>query len=295
MKRPIILDTDIGDDIDDAFALALLLHADVDIKAITTVYRNSVQRARIVLKMLDIAGVCVDVYAGEDSPLHQPVFVASFETLGPEGKPNIPHYDETSMGDYRVPQLRATEGIARLLDRFPGELTLCGIGPMTNFATVCTEYPQSFCKAKEILLMGGELTGAFAEWNVLCDPEAFEIVLSSGVPVRMVTYEPTSRCILTKEDVQMFADSEREMNRLLYSMVQKWQTDSKRSHPPTIYDGLAVSALTEQFVQFQQVRRHVCLGKDGRGKLLEGGYVLQASVGADTDGFMRYLKEQLLN
>lgn len=74
MKRKIILDTDIGDDIDDAFALAFALSlAKVEIVGITTVFRNTKERAQLARKLLDTAGLNIPVYAGEPIPEREPI------------------------------------------------------------------------------------------------------------------------------------------------------------------------------------------------------------------------------
>lgn len=61
----IILDTDIGDDIDDAYALALLMAEKANLLGVTTVYRNAVQRAKIAAKLIGLWQRNIPVYAGE--------------------------------------------------------------------------------------------------------------------------------------------------------------------------------------------------------------------------------------
>ena len=74
MKQKIWLDTDIGDDIDDAYALTLLLAKGADLIGVSTVYRNARQRAKIAAKMLALWGKHIPVYEGESYPEKQPLF-----------------------------------------------------------------------------------------------------------------------------------------------------------------------------------------------------------------------------
>ena len=95
MKQKIWLDTDIGDDIDDAYALTLLLAKGADLIGVSTVYRNARQRAKIAAKMLALWGKHIPVYEGESYPEKQPLFRFAHSDEG--DVPNIPHYFKESM------------------------------------------------------------------------------------------------------------------------------------------------------------------------------------------------------
>lgn len=92
-RRKIIIDTDIGDDIDDAFAILLaVLSEKFEILGVTTVFRNSLHRGRLPRQLLESAGADVPVYAGADEPIDGKIPTFPFEDTDADGKPAIPHY-----------------------------------------------------------------------------------------------------------------------------------------------------------------------------------------------------------
>lgn len=96
-KEMILLDTDIGDDIDDAYTLGLLLAEQANLIGVTTVYRNSQQRAKIAAKLISLFDKKdeIKVYVGEDIPEKEEV--KKFEKADVDGKANIPHYIPSEM------------------------------------------------------------------------------------------------------------------------------------------------------------------------------------------------------
>src|SRR5690554_5986232 len=135
MQYKLIIDTDIGDDIDDAYAIAFALNRkEFDILGITTVYRNSLQRAKIVSALLDAYDrKDISVYPGEDYPLKNEMHIEDFMTLLPDGRPNIPHYFE-ELNQYDVSDLNAVDFILQQAEKYPNQITIVAIGPYTNLA-----------------------------------------------------------------------------------------------------------------------------------------------------------------
>ena len=192
----IILDTDIGTDVDDALALALAVCSpEIDLVAVTTVYGDVELRARIARKLLDLAGRAgVPVARGVRQPLlrNRPVYWAGHEgegLLGP-GDAALP-FDRRHAVDLIVETARAN----------PGQVTLVAIGPLTNVATALTLEPDLGRLLRGIVLMGGVVRSGDAlglglpwvEHNIRCDPEAARVVFSSGAPITMVPLDVTYR------------------------------------------------------------------------------------------------------
>ena len=183
----IILDTDIGDDIDDAFALSILLNEkNADLLGVTTVFRNSYKRAKMASYLIKTFGKDVKVYAGCDEPL-----IAKVETLlSPEikekekldenGKYLIPQYSN-EMDEGVVEKQHAVDFIIEQVHKYPNEITLVGIGPLTNIALAIRKDPSICSLLKEIRIMGGDPTNVNCkEWNIFCDPEAARIVYEAA-------------------------------------------------------------------------------------------------------------------
>ncbi len=173
-----MLDTDIGSDIDDAFALALVLDSpELDLRAVTTVSGDSQARARIAAKMLWEAGrKNVTVAAGE-----------------PGGKLDI---SQARWADgFTSPSMvseKAVDLLKQEIDRGQGRTVVVAIGPLTNVAALLQRYPEEKKKIKQIVLMGGSLargyypgSGPTAEYNIAADIPASRAVFSSGIPILM--------------------------------------------------------------------------------------------------------------
>ena len=221
MKRKIILDTDIGDDIDDAFALAFALSlAKVEIVGITTVFRNTKERAQLARKLLDTAGLNIPVYAGEPIPEREPIHF--FEKDG-DGAPETQHicqWDET-YGNLPV-RSGAVEFLAEQAELLGEELTVVAIGPMTNLARAIKSYPKAMKRLGAVISMGGSFEEYCSEWNILCDPEAADVVYGSGIPVYAVGLDVTLKCPLESDLLDSFRASEKPVNKLLSLWLDRW-------------------------------------------------------------------------
>lgn len=185
----IILDTDIGDDIDDAAALALAMRWEkVELIGVTTVFLNTDIRARIARKFLTLSGKPkIPVYAGSGQTLKNDrndldglTCQFTSDLLGPEYAP----VNQADGGD------AAIDFIAESVCRYGDELTVAAIGPLTNIARAIKKHPEKM-KGARIVLMGGAFYFPSREWNILCDPEAAETVFKSDCRVECVGLDVT--------------------------------------------------------------------------------------------------------
>ncbi|HEX2908484.1 MAG TPA: nucleoside hydrolase, partial [Phototrophicaceae bacterium] len=165
-----ILDTDIGTDVDDCLALALILASpEFQLEGVTCVYGDVLLRARIAKKLLQLRGVTnVPVMVGARKPLmgQRPVYWE-----GREGDGLL-----TAADDYLRPEPEfAPDYIARMVMENPGEIHLICIGPLTNAALAFLREPQLAQQLKHLTLMGGVIRGPhdlslpYAEHNIICD------------------------------------------------------------------------------------------------------------------------------
>ena len=199
---PMVIDTDTASD--DAIALVLALtDKDVDVRAITVVSGNvplemGVQNA---LYTTELCGVEVPVYAGADRPLVRD-HVFAHDVHGEDG-----------MGDVGLDLKGRTpadgHGVDVIIDmarRYPGELTLVTLGPLTNLALALRKAPDIAGLYKRVVMMIGAADGLgnvtpAAEFNVHVDPEAADIVFRSGMPLEMVGWDVSRRdAVLTEAD-----------------------------------------------------------------------------------------------
>lgn len=222
----VILDTDIGSDIDDAFALALALRSkEIDLVGVTTVYGDTKVRGHIAKRLINLTDQDVKVYPGVETTLlnNRPIWMA-----GHEGDDLV-----FTEADYDLETKHAVDYIIEEIMGNPGEITLIGIGPLTNIAMAIIKEPKIIENVREVLIMGGitrlgsngtspEALSRPTEHNITSDPEAASIVYSSGVPLTMVGLDVTMQVKLYPEDVQRLAESEDPLNLEVLKMLKTW-------------------------------------------------------------------------
>ena len=238
MKK-IILDTDIGDDVDDALALTFaLLCGEIELVGVTTVFRDTARRAELACCVLDALGRGdVPVFAGLGKPLFDSHARsrAAIESHRPRQMEAIQRYT----GRSRPAPGRAVEFIVDTIMSGDGDITLVPIGPLTNVAAAFTLEPR-LAEKTTICLMGGCVGRLTAEWNIHCDPEAAHVVFGAGARITMVGLDVTEACRLSTAQVDAIGSVDRTINRLCFDLIRLWREDSGREHP-ILHDPLAVA------------------------------------------------------
>ena len=303
-KIKVILDTDIGDDIDDAFALALLLNSpEIELLGVTTVFRNSAQRARMAKALIHSYGKEIPVYAGIDDPIKQKVE----DLLSSEVKEKI-RYDEN--GKYCIPQYEpsydkekyegnnAVDFIISQIEKYPHEVTLLLIGPETNAAKVISTRPDLVPLIKEIRIMGGAIGNeiTWPEWNIVCDPEAAKIVYESGVKIYAIGCNVTLKCPLSDENIALLRSVKSSSSMLLVKMLNSWLEHYTFTRP-VLHDPLAVSTLLNDYVIFKEKKMKVLLD-DKRGYTVEDSNGALINIATDLNynlDFVDDLKKRVFN
>lgn len=206
MATKLILDTDIGTDVDDAWALALCLASpEIELLGVTLVHADVDTRAKIALKMLKLAGRSdVPVYKGLSYPLTEGLGVYWH---GHEGT-------DTDFSD--IADLCAKDGavdfILDTIRRNPQEVVVAPIGPMTNIGAAIRKDCCTMHKVKRLAVMGATYAGegrdkAGPEHNVRCDPYAAKLVMESGIPATVVGLNVTGKVCIRREDLAAIKDS----------------------------------------------------------------------------------------
>ena len=221
-KQPIVLDTDIGTDVDDVVALALLLRAQaVDLQAITTVYVHAALRARMVKAVLEIAGrPAIRIGSGADLPLlnRDKPYWAGFE-----GEGLIDPHEQRD--EHWTPATDLL--IERVLAR-PGEVTILAIGPLTNVALALLREPRLARTVRRIVIMGGlvqrrfdQLRTPYSEHNIRCDPEAAQIVFSSGAPITLVPLDVTTQVRVQRDHLARLREGD-ALARMVADQLERY-------------------------------------------------------------------------
>lgn len=294
--QKIIIDTDIGDDIDDAFAIALAARLpEAEIVGVTTVFRNTKARAQLVKKLLDGLGTETTVRAGEAFPLKEPFHLFAKDTGAPET--STPCQWDESYRKYSEEE-GAVEFLAESAERWGGELCIAAIGPLTNLARAIERYPDKMKKCGKIVSMGGSFQKFMSEWNYLCDPEAADIVIKSGIPFYAVGLDVTMTCPLEEGLLEKFNASEEPYNRILSQWLKRW-FDFFGFEKSVMHDPLAIASIFLDVCRFERRFVKVDLDKE-RGAVYvsdkeEAGYSpVFVATGADRNKFYQTVESALL-
>lgn len=224
MKHKIVLDTDMGTDVDDAMCLALALASpEIELVAVTTVSGDTKHRAQISKRLLGLAGRDdVPVFAGRGEPVTQD---GSFALTGKEG--------DGILGDGPAPEIEdepGTDAICRLL-REHEDLEIVAVGPMTNLAVTIGADAALAARVKQLTIMGGHVRdiayGGFSfpygiDYNMCSDKEASVKTLRADVPTRLVTGDVTLQCWLREEDLVRLEASTQPAVRAVARAIRVW-------------------------------------------------------------------------
>ena len=245
-RRPIIIDTDPGQD--DAVAILFALGASdrLDLRAVTAVAGNvpldlTAKNARIILGWADRTDI--PVYAGCPRPLVRGPVTAE-HVHGETGLAGVP---------LEEPKVELANGhavdflIKTLANAGPASTTLCLLGPMTNLAAALVQEPDIRHGIREVVLMGGgyQVRGNVtptAEFNVYADPEAAAVVFGSGIPLVVLPLDVTHQVLSTKARTSRFETLGNRAGALIAAILQShgliesklMETDGGPLHDPTV-------------------------------------------------------------
>jgi inosine-uridine nucleoside N-ribohydrolase len=241
--RLVIIDTDPGTD--DAMAIILALNSpEFKVEALTVVPGNveAWQGLENALKIVSLAGRCdVVVAGGAQHPLNQKLITAQF-WHGKNGLANVELPPSKCKADPRFgPDL-----IIEMVHRYPHEITLIPVGPLTNIALAVSKDPSIAALVKDIVIMGGSISGGnvngAAEANVYNDPEAAQIVFNAGWMVTMVGSDVGERTLITRKYLAELQSSHGPQSDFIARIADFYLTRSEKSgyNGAAMYDPLAV-------------------------------------------------------
>jgi purine nucleosidase len=286
----VLLDTDIGDDIDDAFALALALNSpELKLLGITTAFGDTGLRAQLANRYLEAAGRSdIPVHVGVRTTANNVFTQRAYAARG-RSSPN-------------------DDGVAFLLDQIrahPGEITLIAIGPLNNIEAAIKRDPKTFRKLRRAVVMAGSIYRGYddkngvnrtpdAEWNVNRDPAGLRALLASGVPVFLMPLDSTQIRLETARREAIFAHGSPVTDQLTL-LYHQWKAGSE-SHweAPTLYDPVAVTyAIRPDLCPATPMRIEV----DDKGftRPVEGAANAQVCLKSDEQGFLEALVGRLTN
>ncbi|PWU03199.1 MAG: hypothetical protein C5B51_19345 [Terriglobia bacterium] len=256
--RRVIIDTDPG--VDDAIALLMAMRSpDLKIEGITPVAGNVPLEFTLpnALRLLEIADrPDIPVAAGASRPLVRKLVTASYA------------HGDNGLGGVVLPEPRikpiatpAAQFIREIVHKYPHEVSIIAIGPLTNVAQALRDEPGVAELIDEVVIMGGSLSGGnitpAAEFNVYVDPEAARIVFHSGLKLTMVGLDPLREGGLTEEDVRKLAASNKKVAQAAARFLLPGLERAKArgiNRPRGLPDPAAMAAfLDRSLFQYEQV------------------------------------------
>ncbi|HEV2528908.1 MAG TPA: nucleoside hydrolase [Thermomicrobiales bacterium] len=240
----VILDTDIGTDVDDCLALAAVLGSpELDLVAVTTVYGDVHLRGRMVARLLRLAG-------RDDVPVH----LGSSQTIlgqrpihwaGHEGVGLIDEADD----NWQPAEGHAVDVIVRTVMDNPGGIHLLAVGPMTNVALAIRREPRLLANLSGLTLMAGAIRGLdglhlpLAEHNLKCDPEAAAIVFAQPEMKTVVPLDVTTRVRIRSSDLPTIREAGSGFHEAVARQVELYPS-VVHGGATDLHDPLAAMALT---------------------------------------------------
>ncbi|MEY2760414.1 MAG: hypothetical protein RLZZ96_314 [Bacteroidota bacterium] len=229
-RQKVIFDCDLGDDIDDAYALGYLLTLQdrYEILGITTCYGRTDDRAVLATKFLAVTGEThIPVYVGKNtSNSSERANWYADQFYWAKGFPSVKK------------SINATEFIRSQLKKYPGEVIIFSVGPVTNLAPLATELQ----KAKAIYAMFGSFkigydgsTKIDAEWNVTCDIPSAKSFVQSGANIIYAGLDVTAMVKLSAENRLKLLMRQSPLTSAMQGLYVLWGQET-----PTLFDPVAI-------------------------------------------------------
>ena len=267
-KLKLIIDTDIGDEIDDALALYYAMRREYEIIGITCVYKNTEERARITKRLLSLYGKGyenVPVFAGHGTPLAEQRGEYPHTCHYHEGL-NSPEYAPDGYED------AAVDFIIDACERYGKDLAIVAIGPFTNISRAIEKSPSALNKAKRVVIMGGAYYRQYTDWNVMCDVEAADVMFSSLENLECVGADVTHRLPLTRDQHEITLNCKNDgAAEEIGELIQLWSIVNPDRYP-TLHDPLAVE---------YAVNPDVCETERARVKVICDGFARGLTLNVD--------------
>jgi len=285
IPEKVIIDTDIGDDIDDAFAVALALRSpELQILGITTTFGDTETRAKLLDRFLAEAGRPeIPVAAGVPTP--------------PKGTFTQRRYAENN----RFAKPAHPDAVTFLLDqirRNPGQVTLLAIGPLMNVGAAIDKDPATFRKLKRVVIMGGSIKRGYGdlgfgppqppqpEWNILNDIPSAQKLIAAGVPLYVMPLDATQLKLDEVKRAFLFSQGT-PLTDALTLLYHQWGQET-----PTLFDPMTITFLVNPNLCPVQPM-HIRVDEKGFTRPDAGAPNAQVCLDSNPDAFFRFYLNRL--
>jgi quinoprotein glucose dehydrogenase len=275
----IIIDTDIGDDIDDAFALALALRSpELQILGVTTTFGDTETRAKLADRLLGEAGRQeIPVAAGTPTPVKSTFTQRAYAESGHFAKASHP---------------AAVDFLREEIRRYPDEITLVAIGPLMNVGALIDKDPETFRKLRRVVMMGGSIERGYGdpygaptppqpEWNILNDIPSAQELFAAGVPIYVMPLDSTQ---LKMDEVKrsfLFRQGT-PLTDALTLLYHEWGQET-----PTLFDPMTIAYIVKPELCPAQPMR-IRVDEKGLTRPEAGAPNAEVCLHSDPEAFFRF-------
>jgi len=285
-REKIIIDTDIGDDIDDAFALGLALSSpEFEILGVSASFGDTVTRAKMLDRMLGELGHN-DMPVAMGTPVNVNLNAFTQRRYAEGGQ--FARASHPASADFILEQAR----------KYPGQVTLVAVGPLPNVGAAIDKDLASFRKLKRVVIMGGSIrtmidpygvTAPIAphpEWNTKNDIASTQKLLASGVPVSVLPLDSTANLKMHEvARTALFAHGSMLTN-ILAGLYYEWSA-ATRSPTPVLFDPMTLASMLAPSL-CPLTPMHLTVDEAGNTKETPGAPNAQVCLHSDADAFLHF-------
>ncbi len=286
VREKIIIDTDIGDDIDDAFAVALALASpQFEVLGFSADFGDTVTRAKMLDRMLGETGHGdIPVAMGTPVDVNRNAFTQRRYAEGG----SFARASHPASVDFVLDQAR----------KYPGQVTLVAIGPLANVGAMIDRDPAAFRLLKRVVIMGGSirtLTDPYGvatpiaphpEWNIKNDVPGAQKLFSSGVPLTVMPLDSTANLKLHEvARAAIFSNGSMTTN-ILAGLYYEWSAYT-RAVTPILYDPMTLASMLEPSL-CPTTPMHISVDDAGNTRETPGAPNADVCLHSDDDAFLQF-------
>jgi inosine-uridine nucleoside N-ribohydrolase len=285
-REKIIIDTDIGDDIDDAFAVALALSSpEFEVLGFSADFGDTQTRAKMLDRMLGEMGHGdIPVAMGTPVDINRNAFT---QRRYAEGGAFVRAGHPNSV-DFILGQAR----------KYPGQVTLVAIGPLANVGAMIARDPAGFRLLKRVVIMGGSIRtledpygvappiASHPEWNIKNDIGGAQKLFASGVPLTVMPLDSTANLKLHEVARTAIFSHGSTMTNILAGLYYEWSA-ATRAATPTLYDPMTLAAMLNPSL-CPTTPMHISVDDAGNTKETPGAPNANVCLHSDPEAFLRF-------
>jgi inosine-uridine nucleoside N-ribohydrolase len=287
----IVIDADLGDDIDDAFAIGLALSSpEFEILGFSAAFGDTPTRAKMFDRMLgELGRGDIPVAMGIAADVNRNAFTPRrYAEGGTVSRASHPH-----SVDFVLEQAR----------KYPGEITLVAVGPLPNVGAMIDKDPAGFRKLKRVVIMGGNVRtlldpygmaapiAPHPEWNIKNDVASAKKLFEAGVPLVVMPLDSTANLKMHEVARTALFSHGSMLTNILAGLYYEWSAYT-RSPTPTLYDPMTLAWLLEPSL-CPLTPMHISVDDAGNTQETPGAPNAQVCLHSEAEPFLRFLVKKL--